>query len=289
MNTRETIIETARRLEALPPLAVELIELLQSDDADVLHVAEVIAHDPASSANVLKLANSAAMAPTMPIRGIKQALLRIGLRKTTKLVLNSMVANHINHPVLGYDLAPGALWEFSAAAAIATECLAAAHHKPAPPQAFTAGLLQDIGKLILGHFVQIDFEPIRTYAFEQNQSFEQAEQHVLGINHAEVGAILLETWGIDGCIRDAVRWHHEPQHASDDARHTAQLVHAAGQIVNLAGIGGGADGSHYRPSDTALTELEVSPRVVEQVMRETVSQIEDLHGISTATNESSRL
>lgn len=287
MNTRETIIDTASQLEALPPLAVELIELLQSDDADVNHVAEVIAHDPASSANVLKLANSAAMAPVSPIHGIKQAVMRIGLRKTTELVLNGVVAQHINRPVLGYDLGPGALWEFSAAAAIATERLAAAHQKPAPPEAFTAGLLQDIGKLILGHFVQVDFQPIRTYAFEQNQSFEQAEQHVLGIDHAEVGAILLEAWGIDGCIREAVRWHHAPQHATDEARHTAQLVHAAGQIVNLTGIGGGSDGSQYRPSDTALDELDVSPRVVEQVMRETVYQLEDLRRICKRTNESS--
>lgn len=285
MNTRQAIIDTAQRLDALPPLAVELIGLLQSPDAEVNQVAEVIAHDPANAANVLKLANSAAMAPASPITSVKQAVMRIGLRKTSELVLNGVVARHTGRPVQGYDLAPGSLWEFSAAAAIATERLAAAHHETAPPEAFTAGLLQDIGKLVLGHFVQVDFQPIRVVAFEQHKSFEEAEQIVLGIDHAEVGAILLDSWGIGGNIREAVRWHHSPESSPPEARHTARLVHAAGQIVNLAGIGGGCDGNHYRPSGPALSELEVSPKIVEQVMRETVSQLDTIRGICQQNSE----
>lgn len=288
MSTRETIIQTAKRLEALPPLAAELIGLLQSPDADVNRVAEVIAHDPANAANVLKLANSAAMAPRAPITSVKQAVMRIGLRKTTELVLNGVVAKHAGKPVLGYDLAAGSLWEFSAAAAIATERLAAAHGEPASAEAFTAGLLQDLGKLVLGHFVRVDSAPIHKIAFSQNRSFEEAERLVLGIDHAEVGAILLDAWGIGGTIRDAVRWHHEPERAPDSARHIARLVHAAGQIVNLAGIGGGADGNHYRPSVAALNELDVRPKVVEQVLRETAIQLEQLRGLTRELSESSQ-
>lgn len=279
MNTRQNIIDTAQQLDALPPLAVELITLLQSPDADINSVANVIAHDPANAANVLKLANSAAMAPTAPIHSVKQAVMRIGLRKTTELVLNGVVAQHAGQPVLGYDLPTGALWEFSAAAAIATEQLATALHKTAPPEAFTAGLFQDLGKLVLGHFVQVDFEPIRELAFQRGHSFEEAEREVLGVDHAEVGAILLESWGIDGTIHDAVRWHHAPESAPQSARQTARLVHAAGQIVNLAGIGGGSDGNHYRPSASTLCELEVSPKIVEQVLRETVSQLDSLRTV----------
>ncbi|MEM1355082.1 MAG: HDOD domain-containing protein [Planctomycetota bacterium] len=287
MSTRDTIIQTAERLEALPPLAAELIGLLQSHDADVNRVAEVIAHDPANAANVLKLANSAAMAPRSPITSVKQAVMRIGLKRTTELVLHGVVAKHAGKPVLGYDLAPGALWEFSAAAAIATEKLAQATGDDASPEAFTAGLFQDLGKLVLGHFVRVDSAPIHKVAFSQNRSFEEAERVVLGIDHAEVGAILLDSWGIGGTVRDAVRWHHEPESAPEQARPIARLVHAAGQIVNLAGIGGGADGLHYKPSASALNELQVRPKVVEQVLLETTSQLESLRELTRELSESS--
>ncbi|MBX2851223.1 MAG: HDOD domain-containing protein [Phycisphaeraceae bacterium] len=281
MNQRDTIIQTASSIEAMPPLALELIDMLQSPDAEVGEVAHVIAHDPSSAANLLKLANSAAMAPRSPVTEIKQAVIRIGLQRTAQLVLHGVVAKHIDKPITGYDLVPGALWEFSAAAAIATHALAKANESEAPPQAFTAGLFQDLGKLVLGHFVRADGEAIRQLAFEQGHSFEQAEREVLGIDHAEVGAILLESWGISGAIHDAVRWHHEPENAPEHSQPIAYLVHVAGQIVNLTGIGGGADGSQHQPSGAALDFLDIQPKRVEQVMRETLFEFENLKSLTT--------
>jgi HD-like signal output (HDOD) protein len=256
-----------------------LIGLLQSHDADIKHVAEVIAHDPAIAANVLKAANSAANVPSTKIQSIQLAVMRVGLRGTTALVLDQVVAKHTARVVTGYDLGPGALRDYSAAAAIATESLAAAQGQAPPPEAFTAGLLQDIGKLVLGHFVKIDSKPILELAFEKQHSFEEAERIVLGIDHAEVGAILLDAWGIGGTIRDAVCWHHAPESSPEASREVTRLVHCAGLIVNLMGIGGGSDGSHYRPSGPALGDLGVRPKIVEQVMRETVSRLDSLQGI----------
>lgn len=283
MNTREQIMDTARAITTLPPMAVELVSVLQDPDADVEHIAGVLEHDAALAANVLKLANSAAMGGRGQVRSIKQAVVRLGLRKTTELVLEVAVAPHAGRAVGGYDLPPGALWEHSAAVAIATDVLAEHHQTQPPIEAFTAGLLHDIGKLVLGHFVEVDFEPIRTLAFEQGLSFEQAERQVLGIDHAEVGAALLSAWGLDGPLREAVRWHHEPEHAPDQAKAVVDLVHAAVQIVTAAGIGGGADGTHYQTSQRAIRQWGVRPKLVERVLSRTMQKLRALQELNPQT------
>ncbi len=286
MTRREQIIQRAGTIKTLPPLAVKLVSILQDPEADVDRIAQVIEHDPALAANVLKLSNSAANGGRGAIRSIKQAVMRIGLRKTAELVLDVAIAPHAGRQVRGYDLAPGSLWQHSAAVAITTDVLAEHRGLTPPIEAFTAGLLHDIGKLVLGHFVEVDFGPILTLAFEQGLSFEQAEREVLGIDHAEVGAVLLDAWGLDGPLREAVRWHHEPQHAAQDTQPVVELVHTAVQIVTSAGIGGGADGTHYHTSHHAWERLKLKPRAVERVLCQTMTRLSELLELTHDTSGS---
>lgn len=276
MNRRDQIIDAASKLEALPAVALELLDVLKDPDADAKTVARVIEHDPALTANVLKLANAAAMGTQQRIYSIKDALVRIGLRKTAEVVLDVAVAPYAGKPIGGYDLPAGAMWQHSAATAIATDVLAETLDIDSPIEAFTAGLLHDIGKLALGQFVDIHIEPIRQLAFEQGLSFEQAEREVLGIDHAEVGAVLLEAWGIEGPLRETVRWHHQPECADLAWRPTVDRVHAAVQIVTAAGIGGGADGAQYHTSRESIDHLGLGPAIVEKVLCETVTRLGEL-------------
>lgn len=280
MNQRNQIIEMARRIESLPPMAVQLVTMLQDPTVPLDKVSRLIEHEPAITANVLKLANTATFGVRGGIKTIQQALTRIGLRKTAELVMDVVLAPHAGKPVRGYNLAPGALWEHSVAVAIATDLLAEQCHAQPPIEAFTAGLLHDIGKLVLGHFVEVEFEPIGKLAFEQGLSFEQAEREVLGIDHAEVGAVLLDAWGIGGAVRDAVRWHHEPDEAPQETRSVVQLVHAAVQIVTSCGVGGGIDGCQYQSSESALQVLDIQPKLVEQVLRRLIVQLDDIQAFN---------
>lgn len=286
MNRREAIIATVSKIDALPAVAVELLGIIQSPDADAGTVARVIEHDPAMAANVLKLANSAAAGARQPIRSIKQAVARIGLRGTAELVLDVVVGPYAGRPIQGYDLPPGALWKHAAAVAIATEVLCDVSGRPAPVEAFTAGLLHDIGKVVLGEFVDVDLESIRTLAFEQGLSFEAAEREVLGIDHAQVGALLLDEWGLGGTLREAVRWHHEPEGAGEDCREVVDLVHACVLIVTASGVGGGADGVQYHTSRESIEHLSLRPEVVEQVLFQTFERLEEICRLNEATTGS---
>lgn len=285
MTRRDEIIAQAQQINALPTTAVELLAAMQREDISMDRIATLIEHEPAVAANLLKLANSTASSTREPITSVKQAAVRMGVRQTTELLLDLVVAPAAGKPVRGYDLPAGKLWEHSAAVAIVTDVLAEDLHTTSPIEAFTAGLLHDIGKLVLGHFVEVEFEPIRDVAFGQDISFEQAERQVLGIDHAEVGAVLLDSWGIGGMVRDAVRWHHEPDRAPEPSRAVTRWVHAAVQIVTASGIGGGSDGSQYQTSDLTLEELDIQPKRVERAMCELVERLEVIKDLGQQVNQ----
>ena len=279
MSQRDAILARLHEVEALPVAAMKAISLLQNPASDLSEIARLIGHDPALAAGVLRLANSAMFGGRSRIETIDAAIARLGTRATLNLVLGSAVGPMEARPVRGYDLPAGALWRHNVAVAIGTQALADILKINAPDYAFTAGLLVDIGKQVLGQFLEIDGAAIAAEAFGRHVSFEQAELRVLGIDHAEIGAALLTNWGLPESIVQVVRWHHEPTRCPAEFRTVAELVHASDQICTLAGIGGGLDGSNYQPCAAALDHLNLTTATIERAMMriaDRLAQVNDL-------------
>ena len=112
------------------------------------------------------------------------------------MVLCMSVAPLVRKPVKGYDMESGGLWHHSIATAICADKLAQILKLDDVEEIFTAGLLHDMGKVLLGTFVEIDDEPIKDLVNNGNLSFNEAEQAVLGIDHAEAAAELLQSWNL---------------------------------------------------------------------------------------------
>lgn len=282
MSRRDEILTIARSVKALPPLAVDLLTTIRDQDADVSEIARIIEHDPSVAANLLKMANSASLGLRNSVSSVKQALVRIGLRRVTELVLDVALAPVVAKPIRGYDLPVGALWEHSAAVAIVADVLAEQRSIEAPIDLFTAGLLHDVGKIVLGTFVEVEFDQIREFAFDRGLSFDQAERDILGIDHAELGAMLLQDWGLPESMAEIVRCHHRPEEAGTESEAAAHLIHTCVQIVTAAGIGGGADGSHYETSPKANHMFDVTPSLIESVLCQTHSRLEEIHALRSA-------
>jgi putative nucleotidyltransferase with HDIG domain len=276
VSRRDEILARIQTVEALPVAAVKAVTLLQNPETDLCEIARLISHDPALAAGVLRLANSAAFGGRARIDSVEAAIARLGTRRTLNLVISSAVGPLEARPVRGYDLPAGELWRHNVAVALGTQALARLLKISAPESAFTAGLLVDIGKQVLGRFLEIDGGAIRDEAFERRVSFEQAEQNVLGIDHAEVGAALLANWGLPEGIVQVVRWHHDPRQCPAQYQSIAELVHAADQVCTQAGIGGGLDGSNYRPCETALDHLKLTTDTIERATCEIVERLAEM-------------
>ncbi len=281
-DRRNEILSKVSSVPSLPGSATQAIQLLQDPDVDMEELARVIEYDPGLTANLLRLVNSPYFGTPRSASSVKEALVRLGTNDFFQLVVASAVAPMLRLAVKGYELPPDDLWEHSVAVAIGSGELAAVLGLTPPDHTFTAGLLHDIGKILLGTFVEVDALPIMEIALEGGVPFEVAEQQVLGIDHAEVGAFLLESWNLPPCIVEAVQWHHMPECFPGDSP-VVDLIHIADALSMIEGIGTGSDGLHYRLSGQAAKRLNLKPQIMEAVGCKVLARLDELGDLFTAS------
>lgn len=276
MSTRDDILENVRMVPSLPMTTSRVLELAQSPHSLIADLQREVELDPGLASNILRLANSAYFRGASPIASVRDALVRLGTKRVSQLVLTTSVVPIARPAVRGYGLPAGGLLRHSAATAIAAERLAVAVGVEAPDFTYTAGLLHDLGKIVMGTYLEIDSEPILKLAFDEGISFEQAELRVLGVDHAEVGATLLETWEIPSSVVDVVRWHHLPESFPEGDKTVVDLVHVADHMARLSGTAAEADGLNYELSGDSVKRLQVTPAVTERVVNDVLQALDDV-------------
>jgi putative nucleotidyltransferase with HDIG domain len=197
---------------SMPGAGARMLALLQEQDTKVAEIEEILRYDPGLTANVLKLANSAYFGVPSKIGSLKQAVVLLGMKRLTQLVVASCVSSVMDKSVAGYDLPAGDLWRHSVAVSIASEAMVKDQKRSNEIDVFTPALLHDIGKLVLGSFVSEELEAIQQIA-GKGVPFVVAENMVLGTDHAEIGARILKRWNLPAEIINAVRYHHDPDSA----------------------------------------------------------------------------
>jgi len=278
MSQREEIIHKASAIAQMPMPVQKVLAYIGNPEADLRQLARVIEYDPGLTVNVLRMANSSLFCGGGKVTTVKDALMRLGLHRVYQLVIASGVAPFARYEIKGYGLRPGELLEHSVAVATASETLAQELGLMAPPHTFTSGLLVNIGKTVMGAFLELDADPILALAHERHISFEQAEELVLGINHAELGTILLERWGIPIPIVNVVRYRLRPDDCPEPDL-ALDLVHVGDVVAKMTGIGMGIDGMQYAPSEAVFTRLDVTPAHMENVMVAILDQIAEIRDI----------
>lgn len=272
MSQRDAILAAIPEIPGLPAAATRVLALLQNPDTGIAEVMREVEADPGLTADVLRLANSAYFAGPRAIGSLREAGVLLGASRLTQLVLASAVFPVARKPLQGYDLPAGLLLQHVVGSAIGAEELARALGLRPPAHTFTAALLSDIGKIVLGTFIAVDPEPIRALAASEAISFELAEQRVLGIDHAEAGAALLAAWNLPEDVVEVVRHHHQPDDFPGD-KTVVDLVHVADHLSIECGLGAGIDGLNYRPSPGAIARLGLKRRQAEQVSARIVAEL----------------
>lgn len=273
----KNIISRLNSFPSMPGAAVKLLALVDDPEINVAAIEHVLRQDPALTANLLKLANSAYFGMPSKIGSVRQAVLLLGLKRLIQMVIASCVSALMDRPVSGYDLSPGELWRHSIAVTVAAEGLVKELNIEAAEEIFTAALLHDVGKLILGDYVRDDFKKIEDI-LSQGISFETAENMVLGVNHADIGAEILRKWSLPAELVTAVRCHHDPESAGQ-ANTMLDIVHVANVLCRMIGVGAGRDGLQYRPSQAAVDRLKLTRHQLEKVASQTVQWVEEISDV----------
>jgi len=268
------ILAKVKSFPSMPEAAAKLLKLLDNPDATAAQIGQILRYDPGLTANLLRLTNSAYFGLPCQVGSVNQAVVLLGWKKLIQLVMASCVNAVMGKPVPGYDLPAGELWRHSIAVSVAAEGLAKELKVSASEEIFTAALLHDVGKLVLGGFVKGDLEKIETEA-SRGISFEVAEHMVLGTDHTEVGAQILKNWSFPPALVNAVRWHHDPDSAGKTDT-LVDIVHVANILCLMIGIGVGREGLCYEPSPLATKRLGLRTNDLEMVASRTLQYVDDL-------------
>jgi putative nucleotidyltransferase with HDIG domain len=271
------LIDLLAKVESLPSMpsaAAKVISLLENPETTASEIESAIKLDAGLTANILKLVNSAYFGFAAEVGSVRKAIVLLGLKRLVQVVMTSCVNALLEKQVVGYDLPPGELWRHSIAVSVAAEGLVNELKIPAPEELFTAALLHDVGKLILGKFVRQDIKEIELKASE-GVAFQTAEQKVLGTDHAEIGAYILKSWFLPQQIVNAVRWHHDPDSA-EETNTLIDVVHVADVMCLMIGIGVGREGLQYEPSASVSKRLGLKSSHIEMIASQTLLWTDEL-------------
>jgi len=247
--------EIIRGIGMLPPLpdtALKLLRVVNDPLSTVDDIVEAIRYDQAVTGQVLRLCNSAYFGLSRKVTSLSDAMLCLGTMKVMQLVMSVHTTALLSKPQRGYGLDPGVLWKHSVAVALASAGFTNYVKGANGSVAFTAGLLHDIGKVVLNEYVAAEFNEIARRVSEERLSFIEAEQQVLGFSHEDVGGRIAEQWKLPEAMVLCIAHHHRPGEV-DPPNVLVDMVHLADCTCLLLGLGLGDDGLSYR-ADAAVME-----------------------------------
>lgn len=273
MNTVEEIIARVGSIQPLPDTALKLMNVMGDPRSTIDDIVETIKYDQAVTGQVLKLCNSSFFGLSRKVTSLNDAMLRLGTVKVLQLVMSVHTNNMLASEQRGYGLEPGVLWKHSVSVALASSLFAQRLGLADASLAFTAGLLHDIGKVILNEYVAEEFAEIVRRVTEEHISFVEAEQKVLGFSHEEVGGMIAEEWKLPAQITRCVRYHHVPS-ALDPPDPLVDAVYLANCVCLMLGLGIGDDGLCSRADAAVLERRGLHKNELESIGAQTVIDLQ---------------
>ena len=269
MTNVDDIISGIDTLRPIPPVAAQIMSLAEDENSSLAEIADLIVHDPSITASILKICNAAHFGLSRRIESVQDAIVLLGLDEIIELVLLNATAENFRDEPDGYGLGEGELWKHAVISAYAAKRLAESHGFVSQKHLiFTAALLKDIGKLIMGRFVAFSYEKINILVHSKGYSFNEAEKEVIGINHEELGAQLGRKWRFGDKLVYMIRHHHMTDASARNNPETA-LVYLADMVCMMIGFGTGVDGLAYRFYGDVLDRMKLTEKDLQSVIFDT--------------------
>lgn len=267
--------EVVNKIHALPSLPAVVMQLLGSigqNNADINQLSAIVSKDQALSAKALRLANSSFYGMQRKVTTMPQAVSILGMNSLRILVTATAVIGRF--PAKGQgDFDFRGFWQHSIAAAVCTR-LIAKRVDINPESAFMAGLLHDIGRLVLATGFPDQFKAAVNYRTEHDCTMLEAEREILSCDHATVGQALAEHWRFPPAIQMAVAGHHTPDQQWSGG--LTNLVHVADAMVHALDLVADEDDLVPSLSPNAWSSLNLDREAVLQVLSETELQFNEM-------------
>jgi HD-like signal output (HDOD) protein len=234
MSDARAFVDAARELPVMPPVAAEVMRKAEDPDTAVKEIAELISRDAALAVRVLKIANSSFYAMAREVQTIQQAIMLLGYSTLRSVV----VAASMKDVFARFGLAERLLWEHAVGGAVAAHRLAGEIGGLGADELFLAGLLHDVGRLVLYSQASDQYQQVLQRIYAEGGDPVALERESFGFDHCEVGRLVLEKWKLPPRLVSAVGGHHDPESvAAKDEKPLAAALQLVDRICLREGMG----------------------------------------------------
>lgn len=235
MNLKEKILKKIDELPPLPQVVSRIHELIEDPDSEAKDIARVIETDQAIAARVLRIANSAYYGMRGKISSVQHASMVLGFTTLGEIVTIAGAKGSLEQKLPGYGYDTRDLWEHSLAVAFGAKIIAGMKNQALVSEAYTAGLIHDVGKIILDPYVLEQKDEIESYMENEEKTFLDAENHFFSFNHAEIAFEICSNWSFPESINIAIKGHHNP--SDSESTDLSYILHLADHTARFIGIG----------------------------------------------------
>jgi putative nucleotidyltransferase with HDIG domain len=227
------------RLPSIPSIYFEILDALENPDCSIDAISELVSQDPGLTAKILQLVNSAFFGFAREVSSAREGVMLLGIGTIRSLALTT----HLFGVFKGEGVCPvEQIWKHSMQVARAAREIVEIQcgDDTLSEEAFTAGMLHDIGKMILAEQMPEKYLELLQRAAKEKRPLTELEEETLGATHADIGAYLLDLWGLPVSLVEAVALHHHPLGATEMAFSPLTAVHVADHLVMMAAGNTGA-------------------------------------------------
>ncbi|MBF0411627.1 MAG: HDOD domain-containing protein [Desulfamplus sp.] len=243
--SKENIEYTMESLSPIPQTALKIMRIVQQDNYTIESILKELQKDQVLAARTIKMCNSVIFTGKIKIESLKDALLILGENTLINSVITATIKSYFKQSDFnGYSLCRGGMFFHSVGCAVTSGIIAKITAKTdykigynAELVAYTAGLLHDIGKVVLDQYIA-NLHPLFCREIYQNKSdYLTTEKDILGITHCETGAMLAKKWCFSDLLIDVIQYHHTPEKSSPQNRHIVSIVHIADLLMSRFNTG----------------------------------------------------
>jgi putative nucleotidyltransferase with HDIG domain len=226
-------LKTIQSLPTLPPIVARLNNMVNDEDVTAVKLGKIIEKDQVLTSKILKMVNSSFFGFPQRISTVPNALVLLGFNVIKTLIVTSSIFEVMQASDVG-------LFEHSLGVAAAAGILARKHQIKNPEEISTAGLIHDLGKIVVRAELPDEYEKVLDIVDSRKIPMRTAEMEVLGMDHCEIGSDLASEWNLPDRLIAPVKLHHRPAAKSDFATINA-IIHFSDILIRALGFGNGGD------------------------------------------------
>lgn len=270
----QNLVRQIDDLPTLPSVVTQIIQLVEDPETSAADMNEVISQDPALTAKVLKLVNSAFYGFSRQISTVREAVVILGFNRVKSLALSASVFEVFQGPGTDEFDRVG-LWEHSVATGVSGEIVGKRMEYPNPEEILVGGILHNIGKIVIDLYFHDELQDIFDYIRDRNSSMLEAEKVILGVGHPEIGAWLADEWDLPDRLITGIRHYPQPTKAPEDLRELPMLIHVGDVFARTKDMGWTGDEVIPPFEEEVMEQLDLEKSDIPSILEELESEMDD--------------